>query len=63
MTRVGQLFEDEKMEAVDKGIDNDRLNSIKNLMKNLGLTSEKAMESMGIPAEKRATYAATLKEA
>ena len=35
--------------GIEKGTDNSRVESIKNLMKNLKLTAEKAMEALGIP--------------
>lgn len=46
--------------GIEKGTDNSRVESIKNLMKNLKLTAEKAMEALGIPQKDYEKYKSML---
>ena len=43
-----------------KGIDKARLESIKNLMKNVGWTIQQAMDALGIPKSEQSRYVAKL---
>ena len=43
-----------------KGIDKARLESIKNLMKNVGWTIQQAMDALGIPKSEQSKYVAKL---
>ena len=43
-----------------KGIDKARLESIKNLMKNVGRTIQQAMDALGIPKSDQSRYIAKL---
>ena len=43
-----------------KGVDKARLESIKNLMKNVGWTIQQAMDALGIPKSEQSKYVAKL---
>ena len=51
-----KAIQDMKKEAADKTL----LDSIKNLMKNLKLTAEQAMDALGIAAEDRSRFVSML---
>ncbi len=54
------MREEGRIEGLAKGHADEKLESIKKLMKNLSLSSEKAMEALGIPAEEYEKYKALL---
>ena len=43
-------------QGVKQGIDSERINSIKNLMKNIKFTAIQAMDALSIPQEDRKRY-------
>lgn len=47
-------------EAREEGIDQTRIESIKNIMKKLGYTIQQAMDLLDIPAEEQKKYMARL---
>lgn len=49
MTRLGQMLQDEAIEST-------QTESIKNLMKNMNLTIDQAMNALEVPADKREKY-------
>ena len=51
-----------RVEAKDeaKGVDKARLESIKNLMKNVGWTVQQAMDALGIPKSEQSKYIAKM---
>ncbi len=52
--------EEGRIEGLAKGHADEKLESIKKLMKNLSLSSEKAMELLDVPAEEYDKYKALL---
>ena len=50
------LAEEYINKGVKQGIDSERLNSIKNLMKNIKFTAIQAMDALSIPQEDRKRY-------
>ena len=49
MTRLGQMLQDEAIEST-------QTESIKNLMKNMNLTIDQAMNALEVPEDKREKY-------
>ena len=47
-------------EGIEEGIDQTRIESIKNIMKKLGYTIQQAMDLLDIPAEEQKKYMARL---
>ena len=47
-------------ESIQRGIDQNRVESIKNIMKKLGYTIQQAMDLLDIPAEEQKKYMARL---
>ena len=56
------LMADERRAAREEGIREGTIASISSLMENMGWSVEQAMEALGIPNDKRAQYAALLRE-
>jgi len=55
-----KAMEEMREESYQKGIEQTRLESIKNIMKNLKLTVYQAMDALGIPADDQPKYLAKL---
>ena len=55
-----KAMEDLREESIQRGIDQNRVESIKNLMQTLKLTAQQAMDALSISAEERAIYAKML---
>ena len=55
-----KAMEEMREESYQKGIEQNRLESIKNIMKNLKLTVHQAMDALGIPADDQPKYLAKL---
>ncbi len=59
-----EVLQEGRAEGMEKGLAQgmalEQLSSIRTLMKNMGLTAEKAMEVLDVPIEKRKAYAAQL---
>ncbi len=55
MTRLGQMLMEDGMEISQK-------ESIRNLMKNMNLTIEQAMNALEIPEDKREKYRKSIEE-
>ena len=53
MTRLGQMLQDEAIEST-------QTESIKNLMKNMNLTIDQAMNALEVPEDKREKYRKTI---
>ncbi len=53
-------LDDAREEGERKGRAEEQLSSIRSMMNKLGLTAEKAMDVLDIPAEKRSVYLAQL---
>ena len=53
MTRLGQMLQDEAIEST-------QTESIKNLMKNMNLTIDQAMNALEVPTDKREKYRKTI---
>ena len=63
---IGMLLTEEhlrlvKQEGIDEGMTNTRVDSIRSLMKTLGLSIERAFNALEIPVEERQTYADLIK--
>ena len=57
---VSKMYEKElREEAREEGCEVERSRTLKNLMKNLGLSMEDALKAMGIPAEEQSRYLQT----
>ena len=54
--RVEQRVEEVRKEATLEAARKSRLEAIVNMMKNLNITEEKAMDTLEIPAEERSIY-------
>ena len=57
------IFKDAIDERVNKGRQDTRAADIRSIMKALGFTAEKAMDTLEIPQNQRAAYAELLKQA
>ena len=57
---MAQFMEEMRDEAIQRGVEMVRLESIKNIMKNFKVTAEKAMEALEIPQADRAKYLAKI---
>ena len=55
-----KAMEEMREESYQKGIEQTRLERIKNIMKNLKLTVYQAMDALGIPADDQPKYLAKL---
>ena len=55
-----KMMEDLRAESIQRGIDQNRVESIKNLMQTLKLTAQQAMDALLIPASEQPKYAAKL---
>ena len=55
-----KAMEDLREEAIQRGIDQNRVESIKNLMQTLKLTAQQAMDALLIPVTEQSKYAAKL---
>ena len=55
-----ELMEQLRDESIQRGIDQTRIESIKNIMKKLGYTIQQAMDLLDIPAEEQKKYMARL---
>ena len=55
-----KAMEEMREESYQKGIEQNRLESIKNIMKNLKLTVHQAMDALGIPADDQPKYLSKL---
>ena len=55
-----KMMEDLRAESIQRGIDQSRVESIKNLMQTLKLTAQQAMDALMIPASEQPKYAAKL---
>ncbi len=55
-----KVMEDLREESIQRGIDQNRVESIKNLMKNVGWTLQQAMDALEIPASEQPKYASKI---
>ena len=55
-----KAMEDMRKEAMEKGIENNRLENIRNLMTTMNLTAQQAMDALLIPADEQEKYIALL---
>jgi hypothetical protein len=55
-----KAMEDLREESIQRGIDQNRVESIKNLMQTLKLTAQQAMDALLIPVTEQSKYAAKL---
>jgi hypothetical protein len=55
-----KVMEDLREESIQRGIDQTRVESIKNLMKNVGWTLQQAMDALEIPASEQPKYASKI---
>lgn len=55
-----KMMEDLRAESIQRGIDQNRVESIKNLMQTLKLTAQQAMDALLIPVSEQPKYAAKL---
>jgi len=55
-----EVMEQLRDESIQRGIDQTRIESIKNIMKKLGYTIQQAMDLLDIPAEEQKKYMARL---
>ena len=60
MIREMEAREEAREEGREEGIDQNRVESIKNIMKKLGYTIQQAMDLLDIPAEEQKKYMARL---
>ena len=51
-----KAMEDMRKEAMEKGIENNRLENIRNLMTTMNLTAQQAMDALLIPADEQENY-------
>jgi NACalpha-BTF3-like transcription factor len=55
-----RIMKDVIDEEVEKKVEKSKMDDIRNVMETLGLSIEKAMDALKIPADKRASYMAML---
>ena len=57
-----KAFEEVREEGYQRGMQQTKLTSVRNLMTNLSMTAQQAMDALSIPKSEQETYAAMLRQ-